>query len=153
MHRPQVEFDLSFSGAAIFFPVFLRFLPPSPLCCVFGLSLVFLWSVCSLCVCCWLGGFVCCCSFLCLFGMGSRTRTGAMDWTALQRVALALTRGALCFTVQSAREQQSLQAWFVLCGCSGTLQTGHSVGECHMVLLILLRVRPLQHLLQIAQGR
>ena len=56
-----------------------------------------------------------------------------MDWTALQRVALALTSVALCFTVQSAREQQSLQTWFVLCGYAAVvLQMVHSVGECHM---------------------
>ena len=46
-------------------------------------------------------------------GKGSRTRIGAMDWTALQRVSLALTSGAPCPTVQSAREQQSLHTWFV----------------------------------------
>ena len=43
---------------------------------------------------------------------GSRTRFGAMDWTALQRASLALTSGAPCFAVQSAREQQSLHTWF-----------------------------------------
>ena len=77
-----------------------------------------------------------------------------MDWTALQRALLALTSGALCFSVQSAREQQSLQTWFVLCGYAAVfLQMVHSVGECHMVLLTPLRPRLLQHSLQIAQGR
>ena len=100
-----------------------------------------------------MGSFVFGSLFICLGG-GSRTRTGAMDWTALQRVALALSSGALCFTVQSAREQQSLQTWFVLCGYAAVfLQMVHSVGECHMILLTLLRPRPLRHSLQNAQGR
>ena len=42
-----------------------------------------------------------------------------MDWTALQRISLALTSGAPCLAVQSAREQQSLHTWFVQYGSSG----------------------------------
>ena len=42
-----------------------------------------------------------------------------MDWTALQRISLALTSGASCLAVQSAREQQSLHTWFVQHGFSG----------------------------------
>ena len=49
---------------------------------------------------------------------GSRTRFGAMDWTALQWVSLALTSGTPCLAVQSAREQQSLHTWFVQYWCS-----------------------------------
>ena len=53
-----------------------------------------------------------------------------MDWTALQRVSLALTSGAPCLAVQSAREQQSLHTWFVQYGSSGiadiVLRDGYS---------------------------
>ena len=71
--------------------------------------------------------FVVVLSLLCLV-WGGRTLTGAMDWTALQRASLALTSRALCFSVQSAREQQSLQTWFVRCGYAAViLQMVHSV--------------------------
>ena len=35
-----------------------------------------------------------------------------MDWAALQRALLALSSEALCSSVLSAREQQSLPTWF-----------------------------------------
>ena len=52
-------------------------------CCVVCFFVVCCWAPCPGC----LGGLV----------WGSRTRLGAMDWTALQRVSLALTSDALCF--------------------------------------------------------
>ena len=36
-----------------------------------------------------------------------------MDQAALQRVTLVRTSGTLCWTVWSAREQQSLHTWIV----------------------------------------
>ena len=36
-----------------------------------------------------------------------------MDQAALQRVTLVRTSGTLCWTVWSAREQQSLRTWIV----------------------------------------
>ena len=66
---------------------------------------------------------VCCLVGLCLSVLvwGGRTLNRAMDWTALQRALLALPSWALCFSVQSAREQQSLQTWFVWCGCAAVI--------------------------------
>ena len=102
------------SGAAMSLPPFRGFSPPLPLGCLF---------VCLV-ACCFVGFSLFC------FVWGGRTLTGAMDWTALQRASLALTSGALCFSVQSAREQQSLQTWFVWCGYAAViLQMVHSVGE------------------------
>ena len=82
-------------------------------------------------------------------GRGSRIRFGAMDWTAPQRVSLALTRGALCLTVQSAREQQSLHTWFVQYSCSGITADTTLRGECsmtaHTAATFSLVAWPLQH--------
>ena len=128
-----------FSGAAMSLPLFRGFsLPP----------------------------FLCGCLFVCLLARrfvgsslsfvvwGGRTLTGAMDWTALQRASLALSSWALCCSVQSAREQQSLQTWFVRCGCAAVfLQMVHSVGEWPLARMILLPPWRLQHALQILQGR
>ena len=81
-----------------------------------------------------------------------RTRAGAMDWTALQRASLA--RPGLLSALQSRAPASSK-----VC-IHGSLradelfrQLGHAVGERHPVLLTLLTVRPLQHSLQVAQGR
>ena len=85
----------------------LRFPPPRFAVAFAVLALVVSWFL----VVCWCSP--CFGSSLGGLGRGSRTRFGAMDWTALQRVSLALTSGAPCLTVQSAREQQSLHTWFV----------------------------------------
>ena len=53
-----------------------------------------------------------------------------MDQAALQRVALVRTSGSLCWTVWSAREQQSLRTWIVSCHFeSAVSQLAHSLGE------------------------
>ena len=53
-----------------------------------------------------------------------------MDQAALQRVALARTSGTLCWTVWSAREQQSLRTWIVSFFLeSAVFQLAHSSGE------------------------
>ena len=53
-----------------------------------------------------------------------------MDQAALQRVTLVRTSGTLCWTVWSAREQQSLGTWMVsfFLG-SAVIQLAHSSGE------------------------
>ena len=51
-----------------------------------------------------------------------------MDWTVLQRASLALYSWALCCSVQSAREQQSLRTWPVLLFLV-TLVMAYSQGE------------------------
>ena len=114
---------LSVSGAAMSFRSFCGFSPPRFLV----VFLVWLLSRCLFF--CVLARSFAVLSLFC-FVWGDRTRTGAMDWTALQRALLALTGGALCFSVQSAREQQSLPTWFVLCGhTAAILQMVHSVGS------------------------
>ena len=53
-----------------------------------------------------------------------------MDQAALQRVALVRTSGSLCWTVWSAREQQSLRTWIVSFYFeSAVFQLAHSSGE------------------------
>ena len=53
-----------------------------------------------------------------------------MDQAALQRVALVRTSGSLCWTVRSAREQQSLRTWIVSFFFeSAVFQLVHSLGE------------------------
>ena len=80
---------------------------------------------------------------------------GAMDWTALQRVSLALTSGAPCLAVQSAREQQSLHTWFVQYGSSGIAD----VAPLHVCSIFTYMLRLFTDslaptaLLQIALGR
>ena len=53
-----------------------------------------------------------------------------MDQAALQRVTLVWTSGTLCWTVWSAREQQSLHTWIVSFFRGSALnQLAHSAGE------------------------
>ena len=81
-----------------------------------------------------------------------RTRAGAMDWTALQRASLA--RPGLLSALQSrAPASSKVCIHGSLCADELFRQLEHAVGERHLVLLTLLTVRPLQHSLQVAQGR
>ena len=53
-----------------------------------------------------------------------------MDQAALQRVTLVRTSGTLCWTVWSAREQQSLRTWIVSFFLGSAVnQLAHSSGE------------------------
>ena len=53
-----------------------------------------------------------------------------MDQAALQRVGVVRTSGSLCWTVWSAREQQSLRTWIVSFYFeSAVFQLAHSLGE------------------------
>ena len=74
-----------------------------------------------------------------------------MDQAALQRVTLARTSGTLCWTVWSAREQQSLRTWIVSFLLESAVnQLAHSSGECSvfwiswLILVFLLCCNALQ---------
>ena len=58
-----------------------------------------------------------------------------MDQAALQRVTLVRTSGTLCWTVWSAREQQSLRTWIVSFFLGSAVnQLAHSSGEWSFIV-------------------